>query len=61
MPFPLIAIPAIELALQIIERAIIAGELTVEEVAKRAASASKLNDASLDNVARAINDAEAKQ
>ena len=60
MPFPIILIPAIELALQVIERAIAAGEITPVEVAKRVEAARKLADASESNLDRAINDAENK-
>ena len=60
MPIPMIVIPAIELALQIIERAIAAGELTPAEVAKRVDAAVKAANASEANLDRAITDAENK-
>ena len=59
MPLPMIVIPAIELALQIIERAIAAGEISLEDVARRKAAAVKSADASESNLDRAIADAEA--
>ena len=61
MPIPMIVIPAIELALQIIERAIASGEITLEDVARRTAAAVKAADTSESNLDRAIEDAEGKE
>lgn len=60
MPVPLIAIPAIELAFQIIERAIADGQVTPEEATKRVNAVTKAVDASEKNLDDVINRAEAK-